>query len=110
MAAGGGIRVGGVQRLHILDDLARHAKTLRIYADDQNQASAWELVLDEARFTLTLSPDVSRGFSGEGQVLTELAARRWEETLPRVQASLQWDSRIEADALARPRSRWTARR
>jgi len=63
VAARGGIRVGGVQRLHILDDLARHAQTLRIYADEQNQASAWELVLDEARFTLALSPDVSRGFS-----------------------------------------------
>ena len=100
VAASGGVRVGGVQRLHILDDLARHAKSLRIYADERNQASAWELVLDEARFTLALSPDVSRGFSGEGQVLTDLAARRWEETLPRVQASLTWDTRIEPDALA----------
>jgi predicted nucleic acid-binding Zn finger protein len=100
VAAGGGIRVGGVQRLHIMDDLARHAKALRIYADEQNQGSAWELVLDEARFTLALSPDVSRGFSGEGQVLTDLANRRWEETLPRVHASLKWDTRIEPDDLA----------
>jgi predicted nucleic acid-binding Zn finger protein len=101
VASGGGVRVGGLQRLHILDDLARHAKALRIYADDRSQASAWELVLDEARFTLVLSPDVSRGFSGEGQVLAELAAGRWEATLPRVQASLKWDARIEPDALAK---------
>ena len=100
VAAGAGIRVGGVQRLHILDDLARHAKAMRVYADEQSQASVWELVLDEARFTLALSPDVSRGFSGEGQVLTELASRRWEETLPRVHASLKWDTQIEPDALA----------
>ena len=100
LASGGGIRVGGLKRLHILDDLARHAKALRIYADDRNHASAWELVLDEARFTLVLSPDVSRGFSGEGQVLAELAAGRWETTLPRVHASLQWDARIEPDAVA----------
>ncbi len=100
VAASGGVRVGGVQRLHILDDLARHAQALRIYADERNQASAWELVLDEARFTLALSPDVSRGFSGEGQVLTDLAAHRWEDTLPRVQASLKWGTRIEPDALA----------
>jgi hypothetical protein len=73
---------------------------MRIYSDEQNQASAWELVLDEARFTLTLSPEVSRGFSGEGQVLTALASRQWQETLPRVQASLKWDSRIEAGTLA----------
>jgi len=100
VAARGGIRVGGVQRLLILDELARHANALRIYADEQSQASAWEVVLDEARFTLALSPDVSRGFSGEGQVLADLAARRWEETLPRVHASLKWDTRIEPDAIA----------
>ncbi len=100
VAAGDGIRVGGVQRLHILDDLARHAKMLRIYADTQNEASAWELVLDEARFTLVLSPDVSRGFSGEGQVLAELAGESWKEALPRVRAALNWDRRIEPVAVA----------
>jgi len=100
VAARGGIRVGGIQRLHILDHLVRHANELVIYADDQSGASAWQLVLGEARFTLTLSPDSSRGFSGEGQVLTDLAAKRWEETLPRVHASLKWDTRIQADALA----------
>jgi predicted nucleic acid-binding Zn finger protein len=100
VAAHGSIRVGGVQRLHILDNLARHAQVMRIYADEQSQASAWELVLDEARFTLALSPDVSRGFSGEGQVLTDLATRRWEETLPRVHASLKWDTRVETEAIA----------
>jgi predicted nucleic acid-binding Zn finger protein len=98
--ARGGVRVGGVERLHILDILARQAKSLVIYADDQNDASAWELVLGEARFTLTLSPDASRGFSGEGQVLTELAERRFEKALPRVRASLHWDSRIKVDSLA----------
>ncbi len=95
-----GIHVGGVQRLHILDELARHAKMLRVYADVQNEASAWEFVLDEARFTLVLSPEVSRGFSGEGQVLANLAGRQWEAVLPRVQASLQWDTQIEPDAIA----------
>jgi hypothetical protein len=100
VAARGGTRVGGVQRLHVLDDLARHARALRIYADDQNEASVWELVLDEARFTLALSPDVSRGFSGEGQMVADLAGRRWEETLPRIRGRLQWDARIQTDSLA----------
>jgi len=100
VAGGGAIRVGGVQRLHILDDLARHAKTLRIYADEQNGASAWELVLGEARFTLVLSPDVSRGFSGEGQALADLAGGGWKGALPRVRASLQWEARIEPGAVA----------
>jgi predicted nucleic acid-binding Zn finger protein len=33
-------------------------------------------------------------------MLTALASRQWQETLPRVHSSLQWDSRIEAEALA----------
>ncbi len=100
VASRGAIRLGGVERLHILDELARHAKALRIYADERNGASAWELVLDEARFTLVLSPEVSRGFSGEGQVLSDLAAGGWEQSLPRVHASLKWSSRIEPGAVA----------
>jgi hypothetical protein len=92
--------VGGVGRLRILEGLARHARALRVYADDPSGASGWELVLDEARFHLVLSPDVSRGFSGEGQVLGVLAQSRWAEALPRVRAALRWESRIDPDAMA----------
>ncbi len=95
-----GLRVGDLQRLRILDDLVRHARSVRILADEASGASAWELALDEARFTLVLSPDSSRGFSGEGQALESLAESRWKAILPRVHASLKWDSRIDAAALA----------
>ena len=97
----GGVRVGGIERLRILEDLAREAKSLRVYADDLTQASTWELVFNEARFHLVLSPDVYRGFSGEGQALSELAQRNWEEVLPRVRASLQWEASIDASALSK---------
>ena len=33
-------------------------------------------------------------------MLTELAGRRWDETLSQVHASLKWNARIEPDALA----------
>jgi hypothetical protein len=97
----GGVRVGGIERVRIIENLARHANVLRIYADDQSHASGWELALDEARFHLVLSPDVFRGFSGEGQVLTELALRRWEDVLRRVRASLQWEATVDACALSK---------
>jgi hypothetical protein len=84
----------------VLEDLARHARSLRIYADQSSGASAWELVLDEARFHLVVSPEVSRGFSGEGQVLSTLAGKSWSDMLPRVRASLRWESRVDSDALA----------
>jgi hypothetical protein len=111
VAAGKGLRlsqcptpravpVAGVERLRVLEDLVRHARTLRIYADGDSQVSAWELVLDEARFHLVLSPAPARGFSGEGQLLADLAGGRWKEALPGVQASLFWQSLIDEGAIA----------
>jgi hypothetical protein len=98
--AGGGVRLGGVGRLRVLEGLARHARSLRVYTDEPTGTSAWELVLDEARFHLVVSPDVARGFSGEGQVLSTLAGDRWADVLPRVRASLRWEMRVDPEALA----------
>lgn len=53
------------------------------------------------RFFLLLSPELYRGFSGEGQVLDQLASRRWQEALPYVQGQLAWQSQIDDGALAR---------
>jgi hypothetical protein len=100
-AARGSVAVGGAARLRLLENLARHARCLRIYAEPETQTSAWELVLDEARFHLVLSPEVWRGFSGEGQALSNLAAKRWQRVLPRVHASLKWETSIDAGALAK---------
>lgn len=99
--AAGAVHVAGVGRLRVLEALARHAPSLRVYADEASGASAWELVLDEARFHLVLSPEVRRGFSGEGQVLTALAGGQWADVLARVRASLRWEARVDADALGR---------
>jgi hypothetical protein len=110
VAAGHGLRlsqreaaqavpVAGVDRLTVLAELARHAQRLRIYADRASQVSAWELVLADARFHLVLSPNPARGFSGEGQLLSGLAAGRWEEELPKVRAALCWQAIIDENEL-----------
>ncbi len=101
MKAAGSVRLAGAGRLRVLEPLARHARSLRVYADEGSGASAWELVLDEARFHLVLSPDVWRGFSGEGQVLAALAGGQWAQVLPRVRASLRWEARVDAAAVGR---------
>ena len=95
-----GVAVGGMERLRVLEDLARHARQLLVFAEEASQTSAWVLVLDEARFHLVLSPEVWRGFSGEGQVLGDLASVDGKRSLARVQASLKWQSRIEVPSLA----------
>jgi hypothetical protein len=74
--------LAGPQRLAELRPLLRFARSLRVYAPDVAAAapgspptpSAWELDLGAARFTLTLSPEVHRGFSGEGALLGSLSA------------------------------------
>ncbi len=99
-AAKDGVCVGGIQRLSALENLAREARRLRIYAEPVTQTSAWELVFPEARFFLVLSPEVWRGFSGEGQVLTALAQKKWEQTLPHVRAALKWESTIDPVVLS----------
>jgi hypothetical protein len=37
----GGVRVGGLERLHLLEHLARHANFMRIYEDEQAHVSGW---------------------------------------------------------------------
>ncbi len=98
--SGQGVRVGGPERLRLLEPLARHARGLRVYASEEGEASVWELALEGARFVLALSADVWRGFSGEGQALSGLAAGPSESVVTRVRAALTWQPRLEPGALA----------
>ena len=91
--------VGAPGRLKPLEDLLRHARTVRIYAGTEG-VSGWELVLDEASFFLVLSPDASRGFSGEGQALRHLINQDGLEIVNRVRANLQWQTKVDIAALS----------
>jgi hypothetical protein len=95
-----GVRLAGLERLRVLEGIAKHATTLQVYGDAQSGCSAWKLDLGIARFHLVLSPDVWRGFSGEGQVLSELAQKDMAAALPNVRAALAWQGEIDAAALA----------
>lgn len=97
----GGIRFQGTHRVRVLEPLLNTAKSLRIWADDQTGTTAWEVVLRAGRFFLMLSPEVYRGFSGEGQALEKLAGNRWQEALPLVQQQLKGQAQLDADELAR---------
>lgn len=94
------VRVGGLERLAVLEPLVREAKTLGVYSDQVTGASGWVLELPGARFTVVISPEVWRGFSGEGQVLSELAAAD-RDGLAQVRAALKWQAVITAEAIAK---------
>ena len=99
-AQGPAVRVGGLERLRVLERIATQARVLRIHADETTGATGWVLVFDDCSFHLLISPEVWRGFSGEGQALDALAGTAWKEALRRVRAQLNWHAVLEPDALA----------
>ncbi|MEE1787403.1 SWIM zinc finger family protein [Streptomyces sp. SP17BM10] len=104
--APGAVCLPGPERLVALGRVLRHALALRVYgpvagaAPAAPAASAWEVVLPGMRLTLTLSPDASRGFSGEGGVLGALATGTVERDAELVSVLLAWEPRIEVADLA----------
>jgi hypothetical protein len=72
--------LAGPDAQRFISGLPRTARRLRVYAPPDSGGlpapSAWELTLGAvgARFTLTLSPEKYRGFSGEGALLGALGA------------------------------------
>ncbi|MDY0164897.1 MAG: SWIM zinc finger family protein [Thermoguttaceae bacterium] len=95
----GAVRVGGLERLRVLENLAPQARTLRVFSDPSTGASAWQLDFDDCRFHLVISPEVWRGFSGEGQALGALASEEWRQWVPKIRAALKWEAVIDLDQL-----------
>ena len=96
----GGVRIMGTNRLRVLESLAAGARELRAWSDDGAGVSAWEVLFETGRFLLVLSPELFRGFSGEGQVLRSLADKKWENSIPAVQAALNWDACVDSAVVA----------
>ncbi|MFF4395326.1 SWIM zinc finger family protein [Streptomyces sp. NPDC001480] len=105
-AVPGAVCLPGPERLAALQRVLRHATALRVYGPAVTggpagaTAGAWEVVLPGMRLTLTLSPDASRGFSGEGGVLDALATDAAAEDAELVEVLLAWEPRIDVGDLA----------
>lgn len=67
-----GICVGGVHRLRLLEPLLPLADELRVFPQADMQSTTWQLYFGHLRFSLSLSRDSWRGFSGEGAALESL--------------------------------------
>ena len=87
-------------RLRLLEPIAGRAKLLRAWSDDDTGVSAWELAFETGSLWLTLSPDIARGFSGEGQLLSHLASPEWESAVQRVRAELRWHVSLTQEGVA----------
>jgi SWIM zinc finger len=96
--------IAGPERLRLLEKLLPFAKSLRAYGppperDRTAEPSAWELVLDDARLTFVISPELFRGFSGEGGVLSDLSFAD-EETVDAVAEQLHGEPEIDPALVA----------
>lgn len=96
----GAVAMLGTHRVKVIEPLLHRAQTLRIWSDDESGASAWEVRYPVGAFFLMISPEVFRGFSGEGQILAALANPPSDAILTKVRASLKWQSQLDAVALA----------
>ncbi|WP_407937160.1 SWIM zinc finger family protein [Kineosporia babensis] len=101
----GAVCLPGPQRLSAILPLLRFATGLRVYgpgvtSTSQPVASAWELALPGMRLTATLSPDATRGFSGEGAVLDALSGDTVAEDADLVSVLLAFEPRIDLAELA----------
>lgn len=94
------VRVKGCERLALLADLIQYSQDLSIYVDEQNTTSAWVLSFGDMRFTLVLSEETWRGFSGEGQLLKDIASNSGKRVVNKVKAALNWQEFISVDELA----------
>jgi len=66
------ICIGGINRLKLLEPLVAHATELKVFAHPAMQSTTWQLYFGPLRFSLSLSRDSWRGFSGEGAALEDL--------------------------------------
>jgi len=96
----GAIRLAGLNRIRIIEPLLSSAKGMRVWSDSDTGVSGWEFLFDVGRLFLLISPELYRGFSGEGQVLERLATGGWEESLSHVQAQLAWQSQLDISDLS----------
>ena len=95
------IRLTGLDRVRIIEPLLGSANKLRIWYDVISGTSGWEIINDIGRFFLMISPELYRGFSGEGQILEKFAVGNWQKALPDVQAQLTWDSQINCSEISK---------
>lgn len=64
--------VGGLHRLRLLEQLLPYAQAMHVFAHPAGQITVWQLYFNGLRFSLSLSRECYRGFSGEGAALASL--------------------------------------
>lgn len=96
----GAVPIHGTHRIKVLEPLLLRAQSLRVWVDRASGASGWEVRFEQGSFFLLISPELYRGFSGEGQMLSALADPPSDTVIAKVRARLKWQSELDIAALA----------
>lgn len=94
----GSVRIKGHQRLRVLERLAGVADQLDVYFNEGQGSSAWVLSFGAQRLTLVLNSEPWRGFSGDGQLLSDIANAS-ADGMAKLKAHLHWQSELQLDEL-----------
>lgn len=94
------VKIKGAQRLKLLERLAVVADQLDVYFNATLGSSAWVLSFGAQRLTLVLNAEPWRGFSGDGQLLSDLTDKSDANTA-KLKAQLHWQSVLQRDELAK---------
>ena len=94
-------KLKGLERLRLIEELAPYCETLTVYADDKSSLSCWVLKLGPLTYTLVLSAEPWRGFSGEGNLLKDLAIGKQDNIVTKVISALKWQHMIKSEELAK---------
>ena len=97
------IKISGIERLLLLENIIPFANEIHLYATMDNSATSWAAVCDHINFYLTLSSDVWRGFSGEGTELSNLKKLITPMETTQMKASLMWEKSLGKETFAQ---RW----
>ena len=63
------------KKILLIESLIPLVDALHVFPHDNNQSTTWQLYFGNVRFTLSLSRDFWRGFSGEGAALLSRVSR-----------------------------------
>jgi len=97
----GSVQLEGTDRVRVLEPLLPYTKQLNIWYDEDAHTSGWEMQFGIGRMFTLVSPGLNRGFSGEGQMLSRLATGQWQNAMPAVTDSLNWQSQIDITDISR---------
>lgn len=93
------IPIAGTERWRALEPILRIARN-KIHFWCARDVVTCQVELPGCQFMATFSPDIYRGFSGEGQVLESLSASDWQNALDQVRAQLRWQGNLIPESLA----------